>query len=162
MKQEKATFAAGCFWGVESAFMTIPGVLNTRVGYIGGTVKNPTYTKVCAGTTGHQEAVEVLYDPDQVSYERLLEVFWSIHNPTARDRQGADVGEQYRSVIFYHTDTQRDQAEHAKEVLDASGKYTGRIVTDIVPSTVFYEAESYHQQYLKKNGALCKVRSTGV
>ncbi len=149
-KLEKATFAAGCFWGVEEAFRRVPGVVKTRVGYTGGHTPNPTYQEVCTGETGHAEAVEVTYDPRVVSYERLLEVFWSIHDPTSLNRQGWDVGTQYRSAIFYHTREQAWAARNSKARLEASGKYKDPIVTEIVPAGPFYPAEEYHQGYYEK------------
>jgi peptide-methionine (S)-S-oxide reductase len=149
---EKATFAAGCFWGVEAAFRQIKGVISTSVGYSGGTLDAPTYRQVCTGMTGHAEAVEVVYDPSRVSYDRLLQVFWENHNPTTLNRQGPDVGTQYRSAIFYHNPEQRDAALSSKTRLDASGKYHRPIVTEINPAAPFYPAEEYHQQYLEKRG----------
>jgi len=149
---EKATFGAGCFWGVEAAFREIPGVVDTAVGYLGGTLNNPTYHDVCTDTTGHAEVVEVTYDPNQVSYERLLELFWSIHNPTTLNRQGPDVGSQYRSAIFYHSPEQKAAAEKSKQELAASGRFARPIVTEITPASEFYRAEEYHQQYLAKRG----------
>lgn len=154
----KATFAAGCFWGVEATFRQVPGVLATVVGYTGGSRANPTYEDVCTDTTGHAEAVEVTYDPGRVSYEQLLEVFWSSHDPTTLNRQGPDVGTQYRSAIFYHTPEQEAAARASKERLEASGRFARPIVTEIVPATVFWRAEEYHQQYLEKRGlATCHV-----
>lgn len=156
---EKATFAAGCFWGVEEAFRTLPGVISTKVGYTGGTLKNPSYEDVSTGTTGHAESVEIQFDPSKTSYEKLLAVFWKIHDPTTRDRQGPDIGSQYRSVIFYHNEKQHAAAIASKENLEKSRKYRGRIVTQIVPATAFYPAEEYHQQYLRKHGrGSCEVR----
>jgi peptide-methionine (S)-S-oxide reductase len=152
IKMEKATFAAGCFWGVEATFRQIKGVKATAVGYTGGTLANPTYEDVCTDRTGHAEAVEVEYDPAQVAYEQLLDVFWNNHDPTTRDRQGPDVGTQYRSVIFFHTPEQQVAAIAAKERLEQSGKYHRPIVTQIVPATTFWRAEDYHQQYLEKRG----------
>ena len=149
---EKATFAAGCFWGVEAAFRQIEGVMSTRVGYSGGQTDNPTYEDVCSHTTGHAEVVEVTYDPEQVSYEELLDVFWRKHDPTQLNRQGWDVGDQYRSVIFVHDEEQRAAAERSKAELDASGRYRKPIVTAIEPAQTFYVAEDYHQQYLEKRG----------
>jgi peptide-methionine (S)-S-oxide reductase len=149
---EKATFAAGCFWGVEAAFRQLSGVSATRVGYTGGSVPSPSYRLVCTGTTGHAEAVEVTFDPDRVSYDDLLEIFWSNHNPTTRNRQGPDVGSQYRSAIFTHSPEQEEAALASKERLDGSGRWNGPIVTEIVPAAEFYEAEDYHQQYLEKQG----------
>lgn len=147
-----ATFAAGCFWGVEHTFRQVDGVTDTTVGYTGGHTENPTYREVCSGTTGHAEAVRVEYDPEVVSYDELLEVFWDCHNPTTRNRQGPDVGEQYRSVIFYHTPEQEQAARKSKKQLDESGEYDRPIVTDIRPAQEFYRAEEYHQQYLEKQG----------
>jgi peptide-methionine (S)-S-oxide reductase len=155
---EKATFGAGCFWGVEAAFRQIPAVSATRVGYAGGSMANPTYRDVCTDRTGHAEVVEVTYDPDRVSYEELLRVFWENHDPTQRNRQGPDVGTQYRSVIFYHTPEQEAAARASKEQLERSGRYRRPIVTEIVPAPTFYEAEEYHQQYLEKRGlATCHI-----
>ncbi len=148
----KATFAAGCFWGVEAAFRQLGGVKQTAVGYTGGQTKNPTYEQVCTDRTGHAEAVEVDYDPEQLSYERLLQVFWENHDPTQLNRQGPDHGSQYRSAIFYHTPEQQATAEASKQRLAASGKYGRPIVTQIVPAAEFYRAEEYHQQYLEKRG----------
>jgi peptide-methionine (S)-S-oxide reductase len=148
----KATFAAGCFWGVEAAFRKIPGVKQTAVGYTGGQTKNPTYEQVCTDRTGHAEAVDVEYDPEQVSYEKLLEVFWTNHDPTQLNRQGPDHGSQYRSAIFYHTPEQRAAAEASKQALADSGKLRRPIATLIVPAAEFYRAEEYHQQYLEKTG----------
>ncbi len=148
----KATFAAGCFWGVEAAFRQVPGVLSTQVGYTGGHRDNPAYKQVCSGTTGHAEAVEVTFDPDKVSYEELLDVFWANHNPTTRNRQGPDIGHQYRSAIFYHDEAQEKSAMASKDRLEASGKHSRPIVTEIVPASVFWRAEEYHQQYLEKRG----------
>jgi len=149
---KKATFGAGCFWGVEATFRQIKGVIATQVGYTGGTTKDPSYKEVCSDTTGHAEAVEVTYDPEKVSYDKLLDVFWNNHNPTQYNRQGPDYGSQYRSAIFYHDDQQKMLAEKSKEKLDASGKYNRPVATQIVPATKFYRAEEYHQQYLEKRG----------
>jgi len=155
---EKATFAAGCFWGVEAAFRQIPGVLATAVGYIGGRTKNPTYEDVCTDGTGHAEAVEVEFDPNRVSYQQLLDVFWKEHDPTQLNRQGPDVGTQYRSAIFFHSPAQQAAAIALKEGLEKSGRYRRPIVTEIVPAPEFYRAEDYHQQYLEKRGlASCKI-----
>jgi peptide-methionine (S)-S-oxide reductase len=149
----KATFGAGCFWGVEAAFRKVPGVLDTAVGYMGGSVKNPTYEQVCTGETGHAEVVQVTYDPAKVTYGQLLEVFWSVHNPTQLNRQGPDVGPNYRSVIFYHDAEQAKIARKAKEDLMVSGRFGfGKIVTTIQPAPEFYRAEEYHQQYFEKHG----------
>jgi peptide-methionine (S)-S-oxide reductase len=153
---EKATFGAGCFWGVEVAFRNVPGVVDTAVGYEGGTVANPTYEQVCSHRTGHAEVVQVEYDPEEVSYEELLETFWAEHDPTTLNRQGPDVGSQYRSVIFFHTPEQESVArasrERAQEGLDRP------IVTEITPASEFWRAEEYHQQYLVKRGvATCRI-----
>lgn len=149
---EKATFGAGCFWGVEAEFRKIEGVAQTAVGYAGGTLENPTYRDVCSGHTGHAEVVEVEFDPSRVSYEQLLNVFWENHDPTTLNRQGPDVGAQYRSAIFYHTPEQERAAHASKEALGQSGKFKRPIVTEITPASTFYRAEEYHQQYLEKRG----------
>lgn len=146
-----ATFGAGCFWCTEAVFQQLKGVHAVVSGYSGGSLKNPTYRQVCTGTTGHAEAIQVTYDPAVISYEELLEVFWQSHDPTTRDRQGNDVGPQYRSVIFYHTEEQKRLAEHYKQKLDVSGLFTQPIVTEIVPFTEFYRAEAYHQNYFENN-----------
>lgn len=153
-KAEKATFAAGCFWGVESAYreMLGKGVVSTRVGYTGGHTKSPTYQDVCSHGTGHAEAVEVEFDPARISYRQLLDVFWSIHDPTTLNRQGPDVGDQYRSAIFYHSEEQRRLAEDTKRELEYSKRFPRPIVTQIVPAPEFYQAEDYHQQYAEKRG----------
>ena len=151
MPTKKASFAAGCFWGVEKILGKIPGVVSTRVGYQGGQTEHPTYEQVCSGRTGHAEAVEVEYDPSKVSYEKLLLTFWQYHDPTTQDRQGPDVGSQYRSVIFYYDDEQKRAAEESKKKLDESGVLKNPIVTEIVAAPEFWEAEDYHQKYLKKN-----------
>lgn len=148
----KATFAAGCFWGVEAAFRQLHGVKDTAVGYTGGHTANPTYEQVCTDRTGHAEVVQVEFDPDEVSYEKLLAVFWQSHDPTQLNRQGPDHGSQYRSAIFYHTPEQQAAAEASKEQLTASGQFNRPIVTQIVPAAEFYRAEEYHQQYLEKRG----------
>jgi len=148
----KATFAAGCFWGVEDAFRHLKGVNSTTVGYIGGTTRNPTYQDVCTNRTGHAEAVEVDYDPSQITYEQLLGVFWESHDPTTMNRQGPDVGTQYRSAIFYHDASQEASARGSKTLLDKSGAFKGTIVTEIVPAPEFFRAEEYHQQYFEKKG----------
>jgi len=148
----KATFGAGCFWGVESAFRQMAGVTEAAVGYLGGTLENPTYQDVCSGRTGHAEVVEVEYDPEQVRYEELLERFWALHDPTTLNRQGPDIGTQYRSAIFYHTPEQKAAAEASKAALEASGRFRGPIVTEITPASTFYRAEEYHQQYDAKRG----------
>ncbi len=147
-----ATFAAGCFWGVEERFREINGVKSTMVGYTGGTYENPSYEDVCSGATGHAEAVQINYDPAEISYEELLKIFWSIHDLTTRNRQGPDVGSQYRSAIFYHNSKQKELAEKLKNDLEKSGKFKQEIVTEIVPTSTFYKAEEYHQNYLKKKG----------
>src|SRR5499433_1799910 len=144
----KALFAAGCFWGVEAAFRELPGVVDTAVGYSGGRTPNPTYEDVCSGRTGHAETVEVTYDPSRVSYEQLLNVFWDNHDPTTLNRQGPDVGEQYRSVIFFHTPEQERAARASKESREKSGTYRRPIVTQIQSASKFNRAEEYHQQYL--------------
>lgn len=149
---EKATFGAGCFWGVEAAFRKVKGVVSTAVGYSGGSFREPTYEDVCTDQTGHAEVVEVGYDSSQVSYEELLEVFWSTHDPTTLNRQGPDIGTQYRSVIFYHTPEQKAVAEASKERLRGSGRYKRPVVTKIQPVAEFYRAEEYHQQYFEKRG----------
>jgi peptide-methionine (S)-S-oxide reductase len=149
---EKATFGAGCFWGVEAAFRQLPGVVATRVGYTGGNVPDPTYELVCSHGTGHAEAVEVSFDPTRVSYDDLLNVFWTSHNPTTRDRQGLDIGSQYRSVIFFHSPDQQAAAERTREEQQAKLHWPKKIVTEIAPAPEFYEAEDYHQQYLEKRG----------
>ncbi|MFX0147921.1 MAG: peptide-methionine (S)-S-oxide reductase MsrA [Candidatus Hodarchaeota archaeon] len=151
MKTEKAMFGAGCFWGVEARLRKVKGVIDTVVGYAGGDFENPTYKDVCTDKTGHAEVVLVTYDPEIISYEELLEIFWDIHNPTTLNRQGWDVGTQYRSVIFYETEDQKEKALKLKETLDKSGKYRKTIVTQIVPYSKFYKAEDYHQRYYEKN-----------
>ena len=147
-----ATFAAGCFWGVEAAFRKVPGVVSTTVGYTGGTVENPTYEQVCTDRTGHAEAVQVEYDPAELSYDKLLDVFWSSHDPTQLNRQGPDFGRQYRSAIFVHDAEQEKAANESKAALEASGRFRKPIVTEIVPAAPFWRAEDYHQQYLEKRG----------
>ena len=147
----KATFGAGCFWHVEDLLQKTKGVKSTAVGYIGGQLPNPTYEEVCTDKTGHAEAVEVEFDPDEISYDELLDVFWNNHNPTTLNRQGPDVGNQYRSAIFYHDEEQKKVAEKSKQVLEQSGKYENSIVTEIVPAPLFYKAEEYHQKYFKKH-----------
>jgi peptide-methionine (S)-S-oxide reductase len=149
---QMATFAAGCFWGVEEAFTKTKGVKSTRVGYIGGNLPNPTYEDVCTDRTGHAEALQVKYDPKEISYEELLDLFWSIHNPTTKNRQGPDIGSQYRSIIFYHTSEQERIAKKSKQELDDSNKFQNKIVTEIEPASTFYPAEDYHQKYYQKIG----------
>ncbi|MBX6314895.1 MAG: peptide-methionine (S)-S-oxide reductase MsrA [Isosphaeraceae bacterium] len=148
----KATFGAGCFWGVEEAFRQVPGVLDTVVGYMGGHWEQPTYEEVCTDRTGHAEVVQVEYDPSQVSYEALLDLFWQIHDPTQLNRQGPDIGTQYRSVIFYHDDTQCLAAQTSRERLQAAGAFPRPIVTEIAPASTFWRAEDYHQRYFQKRG----------
>lgn len=152
---ELATFAAGCFWGVEDVFMSLPGVISTRVGYCGGRTINPTYQEVCSHDTGHAEAVEIVFDPGQISYRDLLKVFWECHDPTQLNRQGPDFGEQYRSAIFYHSDAQHSAADASRDELNDSPRLRRTIVTQIVPATTFWEAEAYHQKYHLKNGGGC-------
>jgi len=155
---EKATFGAGCFWGVEVAFRQLKGVTATQVGYLGGSLLNPTYKDVCSGRTGHAEVVEVTYDPAQSSYEDLLKVFWENHDPTQLNRQGPDIGDQYRSAIFFHTPEQETAARASKAQLDASGRFKRPIATEITLASEFYRAEEYHQQYLEKRGmAHCHI-----
>ncbi|WP_394348072.1 peptide-methionine (S)-S-oxide reductase MsrA [Methanolobus vulcani] len=149
---EKATFAAGCFWGVEAIFRRVKGVDFTQVGYTGGDKENPTYKEVCMGNTGHAEAVELLFNPQIVPYEKLLELFWEMHDPTTIDRQGPDIGSQYRSAIFYHNEEQKDKALASKEELELSHRFKKPIVTQIAPAGPFYRAEEYHQQYFEKTG----------
>ena len=149
---EKATFAAGCFWHVEDIFSKTNGISSTKVGYIGGQLPNPTYEEVCTDKTGHAEAVQVEYNPDEISFEELLDVFWKNHNPTTLNRQGPDVGIQYRSAIFYHDEKQKETAENSKQTLNSSGIFDNPIITQIVPAPIFYEAEEYHQKYFKKHG----------
>jgi peptide-methionine (S)-S-oxide reductase len=154
---EKATFGAGCFWGVEAAFRQVKGVVSTAVGYSGGHFPNPTYKDVCSGKTGHAEVVQVEYEPTQVTYDDLLKVFWENHDPTTLNRQGPDVGAQYRSAIFFHTPEQESAAKASKEKMQAG--YKKKIVTEITPASEFYRAEDYHQQYLEKRGlAHCAIR----
>jgi peptide-methionine (S)-S-oxide reductase len=155
---EKATFGAGCFWGVEVAFRNVAGVTDVAVGYAGGSVDHPTYEQVCSDRTGHAEVVEVTFDPAKVSYTELLDVFWASHDPTQLNRQGPDVGSQYRSAIFVHDDAQREAAEKSKAAEDASGRHRRPIVTTIEDAPTFWRAEEYHQQYLPKRGlATCRI-----
>ena len=147
---KKATFGAGCFWGVEIEFRRVQGVVSTAVGYMGGAFENPTYRDVCSGTTGHAEVVQVEYDPSQVSYDELLDRFWSIHDPTSLNRQGPDIGTQYRSTIFFHDADQQAAALASKQKLDLNRTYQRPIATEITPASTFYRAEEYHQQYLEK------------
>lgn len=153
-KTEKTIFAAGCFWGVEELFRTQPGVIETTVGYTGGKTKKPTYEEVCSHTTGHAEAVEIEFDPKKISYEELLDVFFKGHNPTTLNRQGPDVGDQYRSAIFYLNESQKEMAEEKKEELQKRAKYAEPIVTEITKAGPFYRAEEYHQKYFLKNGGV--------
>lgn len=148
----KATFAAGCFWHVEDLLSKTKGVKSTAAGYIGGKLSNPTYEQVCTDNTGHAEAVQVEFNPDEISFEKLLDVFWNNHNPTTLNRQGPDVGVQYRSAIFYHDEEQKEIAQKSLQLLDKSGRYRDPIVTEIVPAPTFYNAEEYHQKYFKKQG----------
>jgi peptide-methionine (S)-S-oxide reductase len=150
MENQKAIFAAGCFWGVERDFGKVKGVISTRVGYTGGEFKEPTYEDVCSHGTGHAEAIEITFDPSEVSYDRLLEVFWSIHDPTTLNRQGPDIGTQYRSAIFYLDQEQKEKAMESKAKLEASNQYKRPIVTQIVPASDFWQAEEYHQNYIEK------------
>jgi peptide-methionine (S)-S-oxide reductase len=152
MTTEKAIFGAGCFWGVESAFRAIKGVNEVISGYAGGHIKNPTYRDVCSGETGHAEVVQVEYDSSQVGYDKLLDAFWNCHNPTTRNRQGPDVGTQYRSAIFFYTPEQEIAAKASREKLQQSGRWREPIVTEILPAAEFYPAEEYHQHYLEKRG----------
>ena len=149
---ETATFGAGCFWGVEETFRQIPGVLDTAVGYLGGHTQNPTYQDVCTDESGHAEVVQVTYDPAKVSYDQLLNTFWESHDPTTLNRQGPDIGTQYRSAIFFHSPEQERVARASKEKMQASGRFRRPIVTEITPASTFYRAEDYHQKYLAKRG----------
>jgi len=146
----RSTFAGGCFWGTEEAFRTLDGVIDTAVGYMGGSIENPTYELVCTGKTGHAEVVDINFDPAVISYLQLVEIFWSIHNPTSLNFQGVDTGTQYRTAIFYHSEEQRQQAEQAKEALDASATYSVPVVTEITSAGPFWRAEEYHQKYFMK------------
>jgi peptide-methionine (S)-S-oxide reductase len=152
MSIEKATIGAGCFWGVEELFRNVKGVKSATSGYAGGTTENPSYEQVCSHTTGHAEVVQVEFDPDEVTYDQLLDVFWSNHDPTTLNRQGPDVGSQYRSVVFYHSPEQKAATEAKKAELDRAGRFRRPIVTQIEPAPTFYRAEEYHQQYLRKHG----------
>jgi len=151
--EEIATFGAGCFWGVEAAFRRVPGVIEAYSGYSGGHTKNPTYKDVCTDQTGHAEVVQVTFDPEKVSYEQLLEVFWKAHDPTQVNRQGPDFGTQYRTAIFFHSKEQEEKAQKAKDALNASGKLKRPVATEIKPVGTFWKAEEYHQKYLAKRGA---------
>ena len=149
---EKATFGAGCFWGVEDVFRKLEGVIDTQVGYAGGDFDHPSYQDVCSGVTGHAEVAEVTYNPEIISYTDLLDIFWNIHDPTTLNRQGPDIGTQYRSVIFYHNSKQEQLALESKKSLEDSGRYGREIVTEIKPAVAFWRAEEYHQQYIEKTG----------
>ena len=153
-----ATFGAGCFWGVEAAFRKLPGVLETAVGYSGGATENATYENICSGKTGHAEVVQIEYDSDIISYETLLEIFWESHDPTQLNRQGPDVGTQYRSVIYYHDESQREAAKNSMELLSCSGEYSKPIATELAAVCRFWRAEDYHQHYLEKRGlGSCRI-----
>lgn len=152
MDHELATFAAGCFWGVEARFAALDGVLETSVGYMGGTLREPSYAEVCAGNSGHAEVVQLRFDPAHISYDQLLMTFWQIHDPTTLNQQGADIGSQYRSAIFYHTDEQHEQARQSKQMMESSATFPAPIVTEISAATTFWPAEDHHQQYLAKQG----------
>jgi peptide-methionine (S)-S-oxide reductase len=151
--QEIATFGAGCFWGIEAAFRRVPGVLDAEVGYSGGKTQNPTYRDVCTDTTGHAEVVQVTFDPEKLSYEQLLDVFWTIHDPTQVNRQGPDFGNQYRTAIFFHSPEQEAAARKSKQAVEASGKLRMPVATEITAAGPFWRAEEYHQRYLEKRGA---------
>ena len=151
--QEIATFGAGCFWGIEAAFRRVPGVLDAAVGYSGGRTENPSYQDVCTDSTGHAEVVQVTFDPAKLSYEQLLDVFWTIHDPTQVNRQGPDYGKQYRTAIFFHSPEQEATAKKSKQALEASGKLRRPVATEITPAGTFWRAEEYHQRYLEKRGA---------
>jgi peptide-methionine (S)-S-oxide reductase len=155
---DKATFGAGCFWGIEAAFRQVSGVVSTAVGYMGGGTDDPSYRQVCTGRTGHAEVVQVEYDPERLSYDDVLSVFWDNHDPTTRDRQGPDVGTQYRSAIYFHDAGQEATARASKDELEAAGRFRRPIVTEISPAATFWAAEDYHQQYLEKRGlSTCRI-----
>ena len=155
---KKATFGAGCFWGIAAAFRQVPGVISTSVGYMGGTLDEPSYRQVCTGRTGHAEVVQVTYDAERLSYDDVLAVFWDNHDPTTRDRQGPDVGTQYRSAVFFHDDDQAAAARRSIEELEASGRLRRPVVTEVTPAATFWPAEDYHQQYLEKRGlSTCRI-----
>jgi len=158
MEIQKAIFAAGCFWGVEANFRKVKGVISTRVGYIGGKFTKPTYKDVCSHKTGHAEAVEIMFDSSKISYDELLDIFWSIHDPTTLNRQGPDIGAQYRSAIFYLNSEQKEKAMSSKTKLEMSRRFKRPIVTHIVPASEFWEAEEYHQQYLEKSEKQFMIR----
>ena len=149
---EQATFGAGCFWGVEETFRQLPGVLDTKVGYMGGKLENPTYRDVCSDRTGHAEVVQITFDPAKISYTQLLDVFWNAHDPTTLNRQGPDVGTQYRSVILFHSPAQEAEAQRSLEAVQRSGRFRRPVVTRIEPAQTFWQAEDYHQRYLEKQG----------
>lgn len=149
---KRATFGAGCFWGVQATFDKLPGVVATLAGYEGGTTENPSYEDVCSHRTGHAEVVQIEFDPEKIGYNTLLDIFWNNHDPTTLNRQGPDVGNQYRSVIFYHDEEQKELAQRSLELMQGSGRFRRPLVTEIVPATMFYPAEDYHQQYLQKRG----------
>ena len=156
MQREIATFAAGCFWSVEATFRNVTGVIDVVVGYSSGAMENPSYEQVCTGGTGHAESVQLTYNPSIVSYQTLLDTFWNLHDPTTLNRQGPDVGSQYRSVIFYHTEQQKKFAADSKKILERSNKFENSVVTEIIPAAPFYKAEDYHQRYFEKRGrAVC-------
>ncbi|HEX9636486.1 MAG TPA: peptide-methionine (S)-S-oxide reductase MsrA [Acidobacteriota bacterium] len=156
--QQIATFGAGCFWGVEAAYRQLEGVISTAVGFMGGSPQSPSYQEVCTGRTGHAEVVQVTYDPGRVSYQQLLDLFWDNHDPTTLNRQGPDIGEQYRSAIFFHSPEQEAIARAAKDRLASSGRFKRPIVTEVTPAGSFWRAEEYHQQYLEKRGqATCRI-----
>jgi peptide-methionine (S)-S-oxide reductase len=154
---KRATFGAGCFWGVQASFDRLKGVVCTQVGYMGGRTENPTYEQVCTNRTGHAEVVDLRYDPQQISYEELLEAFWNMHDPTTPNRQGPDVGAQYRSVVFYYDEEQRRAAEAMKDRLSKSGRFSRPIVTEITSASPFWRAEEYHQKYHEKHGGACPI-----
>ena len=157
METSTATFAAGCFWGPEARFRALDGVLDAEVGYTGGAVENPDYRSVCTGETGHAEAVRVTFDPQRIGFEDLLKSFWEMHDPTQRNRQGVDVGSQYRSAIFAHDAEQLAAAERSRRELEASGQLSGSVATEIRPAETFWRAEEYHQRYLEKHGRVCSA-----
>ncbi|MCA9388605.1 peptide-methionine (S)-S-oxide reductase MsrA [Candidatus Berkelbacteria bacterium] len=157
MELKEAAFAAGCFWGVEDSFRQLAGVEKTEVGYMGGNTDKPSYEQVCSGKTGHAETLHLKFDPEVISYQELLKNFWEIHDPTTMNKQGPDIGSQYRSVIFYYDENQKNAAEQSKQELDQSGKYSNPIVTEVTPATAFNRAEEYHQQYYEKNPHKPKV-----
>ena len=151
-ENKKAVFAAGCFWGVESTFQQMDGVKSTTVGYIGGKVKNPSYELVCTGLTGHAEAVEIVYDPNEITFEKLLDTFFELHDPTTLNRQGPDIGTQYRSAAYFSNDDEKQIIESKINALNESGKFSSKVVTEVEPILNFYDAEEYHQDYYKKRG----------